>query len=144
MKADGKLEGIYSFFLGAAYAYVDSKPSVSITNQEKYGEFVAEAKNRLLQALPDSIYKAHKEHVKLIDELLEKGYIERAGYEQSRHAYLLRLVDPVKNDKNPGPRAASNAFDKSGSEAPHLEKLLLMHCKKVSERTIKKTIPWKL
>jgi len=123
-KADGKVMGTYNFFLGAAYAYIDSKPSVSITNEKKYREFVAAAKNRLLKALPDSISEAHKEHVRLIDELLKEGYIEQQGYEQSRDAYLLRLMLPVKNDKNPGPRAASNAFGKPGLNAPHLEKIV--------------------
>ncbi|MFS0753464.1 hypothetical protein ABC383_02040 [Noviherbaspirillum sp. 1P10PC] len=124
LQAKGKVQGIYQKFLGAAFAYVDSKPSVLKTSQEKYAEFVTAAKSRLLQALPESISKAHAQHVKVIDELLQKGFIEQAGYYESRDTYLLGLIAPVKDDRHPVRGAASSAFDESVLNAPHLEKIV--------------------
>ena len=143
LQAKGKVQGIYQKFLGAAFAYVDSKPSVLKTSQEKYAEFVTAAKSRLLQALPESISKAHAQHVKVIDELLQKGFIEQAGYYESRDTYLLGLIAPVKDDRHPVRGAASSAFDESVLNAPHLEKIVTDALQKSIRSNNKKTTPWK-
>ncbi|HEX8884347.1 MAG TPA: hypothetical protein VF797_07655 [Noviherbaspirillum sp.] len=128
-EAKGEVRGIYQKFLHAAHAYADSKSNIPKTIEEKYAEFVTEAKNQLAEALLESIPKARK-HVGVIDELLQKGYIDLKGYGASREAYLLGLIVPEKNDKHPGPRAASNDFDESGLNAPNLEKIVTDALKK--------------
>jgi hypothetical protein len=112
---------LYNNFLGGAYNYIDSKPSISASNKEKYETFMSAAKNILLQDLPENIRKLHEEHVKVIDGLLQNNCIDKTGYEESRTAYLLGLVSSVGDDKNSTPGVAGNDANKSGSSRPNLK-----------------------
>lgn len=114
----------YNKLMGAAFSYVDSKPNVLQSNEEKYQNFMTSAKERLLEALPRNIREAHEQHMNIIGELLQKNYIDKNGYEDSRSAYLLVLAATSNDEKNPGSGAASNYSKKSGSNSSNLREIV--------------------
>lgn len=134
-KAEGKVLNVFERFLWAAHTYVDSRPSVAKTDKEKYAEFVEEAKKQLLQALPERISKAHEEHVKVIEELLGKGYIEREDYNESKGAYLSGLIASIRSDESSIAFVASDTSEKLESKRFYLEENFARALLRVSRAT---------